>query len=283
MKPLSLALIGREISYSKSPEIFEAIFKHDRVCGEFALKSVEPEALGRWLREAAESGLDGLAVTIPYKAAVISLLDELDPTARIIGAVNCVAIKGRRLHGFNTDWIGFARLIAAYKADVSGGSAVIAGAGGAARAVVYALHHDYDIRRFVVLGRSAQALKQLKDYFEQVLEGSIVDIVTPGDSMPASLPSRTIAVNCTPLGGWREHNASPWRADCDWSRVAVYVDLNYNEGNRLVAEARSKGIAALDGSAMLIAQALEAYAVWTGRTVPFDPVYEAVFGGSGAG
>ena len=87
-----------------------------------------------------------------------------------------------------------------------------------------------------------------------------------------------IAVNCTPLGGWNHPASSPFPKRFDWSAIDIYYDLNYNNDNRLIATARNAGVTAIDGSAMLVGQALESFRIWSGLAVEYEPVYRTVFG-----
>ncbi len=88
-----------------------------------------------------------------------------------------------------------------------------------------------------------------------------------------------IVVNCTPMGGWNHPTESPLPGWFDWSSSRLYYDLNYNGDNHLVAAARASGVETIDGSAMLVAQALQSFYIWTGRKLTFEPVYAEVFGG----
>ena len=86
-----------------------------------------------------------------------------------------------------------------------------------------------------------------------------------------------IIVNCTPAGGWNQPDGSPLPESFSWPAGRIYYDLNYNQGNKVLIEARSAGLRCIDGSSMLVGQALQSYYLWTGHRVAFDAVYKDVF------
>ena len=112
------ALIGRNVAYSKSEDIFDAIFKLVGVPGQFDLFDVEPADLESRIRTLALDGVSGFSVTIPYKSSVIKLLDDIDPVARALEAVNSVCVDNNRLLGYNTDCYGFGIPLSEYNRAV---------------------------------------------------------------------------------------------------------------------------------------------------------------------
>jgi len=276
MKPLHFALAGEDIGYSRSPHIFEAMFELLGREGRFDLCSVDREQLESCVANMAGSGVTGFSVTIPYKQAIIRYLNTVDESARVVDAVNSVAIRDNRLHGYNTDCFGAS--FALKKAGFTGcGRTLIFGTGGAARAVVYALHRDFDVRRFLVSGRSVAQSNNFKKHFQQHIQDTDIETVSITKTSEMRDPGCGLVVNCTPLGGphYADQNplpdAFPWRAD------GLYFDLNYNENNAGVEQARGRGVKAIDGSTMLVAQAVESLRLWTGLEVAFEAVYKQVF------
>ena len=272
------ALIGRNVSYSKSEDIFDAIFKLVGISGQFDLFDVEPEDFENRIRTFALDGVSGFSVTIPYKSSIIEFLDDIDPVARTLEAVNSVCVDNGRLLGYNTDCYGFGIPLLEYNERLKHGHALILGCGGAARAVLYSLYVDLEVRRFTVAGRSRSRLKEftqkLGSRFERArIENAPLDTVSLRDRQRYDL-----VVNCTPLGGWNHSGESPLASSFDFTHCRIYYDLNYNRGNRIVQAAREAGISVVDGSAMLVGQAIRSCDIWTGQRVPFAPIYEAVFG-----
>ncbi len=273
-------LIGHRVSYSKSGDVFRAIFSHIGKKGAFDIFDVAPGDFHDQLVELVKDGVQGLSVTIPYKQAIMKHLQEIDTIARALKAVNSVSIDSNALCGFNTDCYGFSLPLRKYGEKLKLGTALILGCGGAARAAVYSLYTDYELTRFIVLGRKGLKLTEFRLSLERNLRRikitPVVEQELTGDTWEGA--SYDIIVNCTPLGGWNYPNEHPLPKGLRWQAGKMYYDINYNEGNNVVKSARDAGLIAIDGSAMLVGQALRSFDIWTGETVPFEPIYERVFG-----
>jgi 3-dehydroquinate dehydratase/shikimate dehydrogenase len=195
--------------------------------------------------------LCGLSVTIPHKSAVMPFLDEVDPVARAIGAVNTVVIKGDRLIGHNTDVEGAMQPLR--EIDLSGRGCAVLGAGGAARAIIYGLLGRG--ARVSVFARDIKRAGRLAEEF-----GVAVRAITELGSSDAE-----ILINATPVGmrGWAEGQSpvpSPWLR----GRKLVY-DLVYNPlDTALLKCARAEGCRTIGGLEMLVAQAGLQFQMWTG-------------------
>jgi len=277
MESFKFGLIGHNIGYSRSVDIFEIIYEVAHVKGSFENFDLAPDTFEKEFKKVVQKGINGLSVTIPYKSKVIPLLDGVTPIARALEAVNCISISQKRLHGHNTDIVGFSMPLKPYSEQLKRGNALVLGAGGSARSVIYSLHTDCEVSNFTVLGRSLEKMQNLQTSLKSSLLNS--EIVTASLDQFQFKPSEkySIAVNCTPLGGWNMPDESPLPDHFDWSNIKLYYDLNYNFGNKMVREALDHGVTALDGSQMLVAQALRAFELWTGQTVDFDDIYGRVF------
>ena len=131
-------VIGKKLAHTLSPEIHRAYFELSGRQGEYTAVELTEEEIARG-REFL-FGYDGVNVTIPYKQAVMPLLDGISDEAREIGAVNTIRREGGKLFGYNTDPYGFEAMLASRGIDPSGKSAYVLGYGGAARSVIYALN-----------------------------------------------------------------------------------------------------------------------------------------------
>ncbi len=271
-------LVGHNVAYSKSSEIFQAVFHQLQVEGQYELFDIEPDQFPARFKTLAVSDIQGLSVTIPYKRQVIPYLNDLDPVAKALEAVNSIHCDGNRCCGFNTDCYGFSLPLRPYLERLKSGRALILGCGGGARAVVYALYTDYQIKGCTVVSRDSDRLREFKRSMGKQLPNIEITTRRLGTSKPPVLSAWDIVVNCTPLGGFNHPDESPLPAWLDWSAVRIYYDLGYNEDNRLVATARAAGLIAIDGSAMLVGQALQSFYIWTGRKLDFEPIYKVVFG-----
>jgi shikimate dehydrogenase len=271
----SFGLLGENIGYSKSPDIFDAIFEVDDVNGTFELYDVRSDDLQTELPKIFQHLVGGLSVTIPYKQQVIPFLDEVEEPAAILDAVNSIAVRGK-LVGYNTDWLGFAVSLRKVVEPIEPGFTLVLGSGGAARAALYALWKDFDFREFLIASRGPESLEESRQTLERILSDATLETALSEDLKPAGHTYRAV-INATPLGGPNYPEESPLPPGFDWSQTEIYFDLNYNRDNQIVREAREAGVVALDGSAMLVAQALESYRLWTGHEVEFEPVYRRAF------
>jgi len=274
---LTFGLVGHNIGYSKSPDIFNSIFRHTQIDGEFRLFDFPPEEFEEQFRRLLEGGLTGLAVTIPYKQRVIAYLNEIDPVATALGAVNSISIREGHTSGFNTDSDGFSLPLRPHAALLNHGSAIVFGSGGGARAAVYSLRTDFNLSKFLVVGRSKQNLGGFSESMAECLGDVSIDLCLADNTAKINESAYDIIVNCTPLGGWNAPNGSPLPDRFRWRKGKVYYDLNYNRGNVLVDEAVREGLSSIDGSAMLVGQAIRSWHFWTGLQAEFDMIYADVF------
>jgi shikimate dehydrogenase len=268
------ALIGENIGYSLSPKIFEAIFCQLGIEGEFEVCSVGSDGLRLELSRLVDSGTSGIAVTIPHKNHIRTCLDEESDSVRSVGAVNSIAVTDGRTVGHNTDCYGFSYGLHRNGVTRIEGPVLVLGSGGAARAAMRALHSDFGADRFTISARTPERIDDLKQHFSK----SNVNIVRHSIKVGATDETKwSLVVNCTPLGGANAPHESPLPDGFGWDAVDLYYDLNYNADNGTLAEARASGVHSIDGSAMLVAQAVESFRLWTGREIDFEPVFEVVF------
>jgi shikimate dehydrogenase len=202
--------------------------------------------------------LRGFSVTIPHKTAVIPLLDEVDSTAREVGAVNTVAINQDKLTGYNTDVQGALEPLERL-GELESVSCAVIGAGGAARAVVYGLIKSGARAR--VFARNPRKASGLAERFGAP--------VFPLDAFPSS--DAEIVINTTPVGMHGHHEgASPVPRESLRGRRVAY-DLVYNPlDTQFLIDARAEGCQTISGLEMLIAQAALQFELWTGRKAPID-------------
>jgi shikimate dehydrogenase len=208
----------------------------------------------------------GLSVTNPHKQSIIEHLDELDPVAEAIGAVNTVKIDGDRLIGFNTDAPGFIAPLERRFGDLNGSRAIVVGAGGAARACVYALKRAG--AEVTLLARDESKASAFENEF-----GIVVDhLKTDLRKLTAD-----ILVNATPLGTRGEQQDATIATADELRNVKLVYDLVYNPTEtRLIREARSAGVPTLGGLDMLVAQGVKQFEIWTGLDAPLAAMRSAL-------
>jgi shikimate dehydrogenase len=281
-RKVRVGLIGHKIGYSKSGEIYTAIFDRLGLECDFQLLDVSPYELDTVVYRLRREGFIGSAVTIPHKHTMLSFLDRKDETVSILGATNSIAVAKTSLVGYNTDCAGFTYLAREIAGMTDMPRVAIVGTGGSARAVIFSLYSDLGCRSFFIFGRSQHSLEKIeRDLLMRFPEAEYdLRLMTDQTERIAQLDA---VVNCTPIGGWHYPDQSPLPTSLDWSATKRYLDLNYNDDNRALHEAAKSGVRTFDGSSMLVAQAIESARLWTGKTVDFAPVFAAVFPETGGG
>ena len=253
-----VALIGYPLKRRHSEIMHNAAFERFSINAGYELRELGPEAIGSFVLEARGDDWLGFQVTAPYKQVITEHLDEIEDGARRIGAVNSVLRReDGSLVGFNTDAPGFQRA-AEGQLDIqfSGMHVAVAGAGGVARAVVYAL---------VAAGATSVAICDLDPVKATDLAagfGASVQAVDVGSEFGKSLGRVDFAVNATTVGMIQPGVAFDPSVLRD---SAVVFDLVYNPPeSELLHRARARGLPASNGLGMLIAQAEIAFERWTG-------------------
>ncbi len=258
-----VGLIGANIQKSLSPALFEDASAAAGLQGHYHLMDFD-RLPGRRLEEllaaACAAGFAGTNVTYPCKEAVLPLLDEVSPEAREIGAVNTVTIdQGGRTVGHNTDRTGFRRSFEETlgRERATGKTALLVGAGGAGRAVAFALF-DLGLSRLLVHDRNDAQAAGLRN---AVGAGRCEIVADP----VAALGRAAGIVNATPVG-MAGFPGLPIPTDAiaaeHWLADVIYTPLE----TELVVAARAKGAAAMGGAGMCVHQAAEAFRLFTGRT-----------------
>jgi shikimate dehydrogenase len=252
-------VIGSPIRHSLSPALFTAAFQAAGLDWRYdAFEVPAGEAPGFLAGEGA--GLDGVSVTMPHKAAVIPVLDALDPVAERLGAVNCIArgADGRRT-GHNTDGAGFLDALRAdAELEVAGLRTLVLGAGGAARAVALALA-EAGAREVLVVNRSGDRAAQAVE-----LLGPVGRIGTPAEAGDAEL-----VVNATSVGMGDDDGVPIDPALLGPGQTVVDIVYHPLE-TPLLRAAAARGAATVGGLGMLVHQAAHAFRLWLGRPAPVD-------------
>ncbi|GIU82219.1 MAG: hypothetical protein KatS3mg006_1283 [Pyrinomonadaceae bacterium] len=263
------AIIAGNTEYSMSPYMHNTAFRYHGLNAVFVpmqVKNLE-NFIRRMVKETREIELNfkGFAVTNPHKEKIIEYLDEVDSTAREIGAVNTIKIENNRLIGFNTDCKGFIEPLLNVYGDLKEARVAVFGAGGAARACIYALKkHGADA---TVFARNLKKASNLCSEFGVELQ-PITDNALKGFD---------ILINATPLGTKGEfENESVVTAE-QIREIKLVYDLVYNPfQTKLMQEADKAQVPKIGGLAMLVAQAIEQQRIWTGLEAPMKEMSEAV-------
>nr|WP_234009178.1 shikimate dehydrogenase [Deinococcus sp. NW-56] len=268
-RPRQAYLYADPAAHSRSPAMHRAAFAHAGLAGTYEAVRVPAPELPAALARLREPGVLGANLSLPHKEAALSHLDGLTPAARAIGAVNTVVNRDGRLRGENTDAPGLLAALAEAQAPATG-LAVVLGAGGAARAAVWALRSQ---------GREVRVVNRTLARAEALVRDLGGTAQATGD---VSWPGVTLLINASSAGlDAPEETPLP---DFDFSRLppdALVYDMVYRPAEtRLLREARAAGLRAENGLSMLAHQARLAFLAWTGVDVPVS-VFRAAAGGAG--
>lgn len=251
-------VIGHPIKHSKSPIIHGHWIDRYGLQGSYEAIDIPPAELAARVRRLVAEGYAGFNVTIPHKEEIFKLCDDVDEKARIIGAVNTVKIDGGKLYGTNTDAFGFIENIKqnAPSFDFCRGKAVVIGAGGAARAILYGLLKE-GVPRIVLTNRT----REKSEILSRMAPGKIV--VADWADREGILEDAHLIVNTTALG---MTGKDPLELSLSMAPVdALVTDIVYAPlETELLRAAKQRGHQTVTGIGMLLHQARPAFSIWFG-------------------
>ncbi len=262
-------ILGHPVAHSMSPAMHNAALAAMDINGVYVPMDVLPEDLGAAVSGLRALGFVGLSVTVPHKEAVMDCIDEIDPVAERIGAVNTLLFRQRpgeeqiTVRGFNTDWLG-SNLALAEKIQLAGSRVLVLGAGGAAKGVCFGLVEAG--AEVMITNRTEQKGRDLADWLgcsfvpadqlDQVRADALVNTTSVGMEPYAE----NLAIDPGLLGNYR-----------------VVMDIVYAPlQTRLLREAAQAGCETIDGLAMLQFQAAVQLKIWTGQQPPRDVLRQAL-------
>jgi shikimate dehydrogenase len=240
--------------------------------------ATEPAArIGEAVAGVRALGMAGANVTVPHKQAVMPFLDNLTPAAQAIGAVNTIVVQADgRLLGDNTDAPGFISDLRDNGIDPQGKAALVLGAGGSARAIVYGLATS-GATAITVANRTLDRAGALVGTLQSLVpDCPLATCALPGD-LPMVASQSDLIINCTSLGMTPNTDALPWLADLSFRPNQAVYDLVYNpRQTRLLAQAAQDGARAMGGIGMLVWQGAIAFELWTGVVPPVAVMRHAI-------
>ncbi|HSL85517.1 MAG TPA: shikimate dehydrogenase [Bacteroidales bacterium] len=241
-------LLGRKISYSKSPEIHHRLYQKKRMDISYDLFDIPREEIRYFIDSLTLKGIIGFNVTIPYKEEIISYIHEMDSTALECGAVNTVVIKNGWRIGYNTDVYGFMQSLKDNRVTVKGKDVLILGSGGAAKAVYTALK-----KLEANIHMSFRSETRMKEFPEALS-------VTPLDDVH-DVSQFILVVNCTKLGNI-DNDEMPIEIK-EYSSNTILYDLNYEPvHSAFLRHGTSIGLQVINGESMLLNQAMKSQELW---------------------
>lgn len=254
---MKFGLLGRVLGHSLSPQIHQALFRALGTEDTYELLEREPEEVASFVQENPE-GLRGSNVTIPYKETVLPYLAAIAPEAAKIGAVNTLSFTPQGVKGYNTDYLGFDRMLQAAGISLEGAAVTVLGNGGAAKAVLQVLA-DRRAASIRILVRDRAKAEDALAHFLAQRPDTLLE--TYGSAEREGRGGQVI-INTTPVGMFPKVGESPVSAAFT-ARFAAAVDIIYNPGEtRFLADARETGARTYNGLYMLVAQAVASEEIW---------------------
>ena len=262
-----VVLIGHPVSHSLSGAMQQAAFDDQGIDATYELWDRAPIALPEAIEELRGDDFLGANVTIPHKEKVVPLVDRLTEEAHATGAVNTITKEGKRLIGHNTDVPGFrVALDGLVGRQKMPRAAVVLGAGGGARAVVYGLITE-GFQRIVVFNRHLHRAEALVKHFGRSAAHMELRAMPWHESIiEAELAKSKVLVNATSIGLTSDETPIPGEL---LPPDLLVLDLIYNR-TRLLRDAEAAGSAATDGELMLLHQGAAAFSLWTGKPAPLE-------------
>jgi shikimate dehydrogenase len=266
-------VIGDPLEHTLSPAIQNAAFQHlglDCVFLAFPGKSANVEKAMAGVRGL---GIGGLNVTMPHKNAVIPYLDEVDEAAKFLGSVNTIVNRDGRLRGFSTDGAGALNALKANGADPHGKKVVVLGAGGAAKAIAYALAPEAE--ELTLLNRTPQKTHELTKALYMKFIGKINSGSLSTSDLWKNLQDADILINATSVG--MHPNADESIVQAKWLKPGLTVmDIVYNPvETKLAADAKAAGAKVVSGVEMLVYQGAASFEIWIGKKAPVEVMRQA--------
>lgn len=267
-----VALIGHPVEHSFSPPMHNRAFEKLNMDYAYVAFDVEPANLKSAIEGAKALNIKGFNVTIPHKISVIEFLDEIDEVASLIGAVNTIDFKNMK--GYNTDGIGAVKAIEEVT-SIKGKNVVIAGAGGASRAISFYIA-KYGADTMTILNRNPLKAQNLASDVSN--SGLIGEVKSDSISeINAYLADADILIDTTPVGMHPNVDDEPIATSQNMHEDLVVFDAVYNPNETvLLKEAIKAGAKPVYGIKMLLYQGAESFKIWTGRDAPVDEMEMAL-------
>ncbi len=280
-----VGVMGWPVEHSLSPQMHNAAFAALNMDWCYVPLRVHPDQITKAVRGLAALGFRGANATIPHKQALLPNLNWIDPAAQKIGAANTLVItppdeghEPSRLLGYNTDAHGMLAALQAH--GLAPGKnihrAVVVGAGGAARAVVWGLATS-EVSEITLLNRDqARASALAADLAADLAPSACHPLPFTDEILVESVRAADLLINTTPLGMWPHPEASIWPSTAPLPANIAVFDLVYNPlETRLLAQARQAGALPVDGLEMLVHQGALSFKLWTDREAPVDVMRSA--------
>jgi len=268
-----VGLFGYPVRHTLSPAMQNAAFEALRLDYAYLPFEVSPDDLEDAVKSLAALGIAGVNVTIPHKERVIPLLDEVSEKARLIGSVNTIQVKDRRLIGYNTDAYGFGKSLSEEGGmDPASKKIFVMGAGGVSRAICFQCALS-GAKELVIADLDPERSRALGKAVSASFPACGVEIcgVSPRE-IEKSVSGKDLFINATPVGMKPD---DPPLIRTEWLETSTVVfDVIYNPAEtRLLHEAKARGLSTINGTGMLVYQGARAFELFTGMKPPVETMF----------
>ncbi len=273
-----IGVIGHPIKHSYSPLMHNTAFVLDGLNYIYLPFDVHTSNLKAALKGMIAFGFVGFNVTIPHKEKIIEFMNDISEEASVIGAVNTISNENGKLHGYNTDVAGVTETLLPFKDELVDSEVSVIGAGGAARAVIYALIRTFKVAKINIINRTFQKAESLKEYFDAKMH---YDSFSTYELMPPDivkvLGNSKLIVNTTSIGMFPNIDDTPTTIGESFNEKQIVFDIIYTPiKTKFLQTAEKNGAITLNGLKMFVEQGARSYEIWTGNKMPVDPVYHTL-------
>jgi len=267
-------VIGDPVEHSLSPVMHNAAFKELNLDFVYVAFTVRKDELRNAIAGARSLQVHGLNVTMPHKTSIMKHLDEIDPTAKFIGAINTVLNADGKLIGYITDGVGAIKALKENRVSLEGKKLLLLGAGGASKAIAF--HAAQEVGELKILNRTTQKAKELAEALHKKFDKKVSGNMLSSETIKKELEDTDILVNATSVGMHQNVNQS--LVDSTWLRPDLCVmDIIYNPlETKLAKDAKSVGAKVISGIEMLVYQGAASFEIWTNRPAPVKVMKEAI-------
>lgn len=281
--PIRVGVLGDPVEHSLSPQMQNAALKHGKIDMQYARFHILPDELRDALELLGELDFIGANLTVPHKIAVLDRVDNVEPGARKMGAINVIAIRNKKLSGFNTDGLAFSRAIREeFAVDLRDLRVLVLGAGGAGRSIARQCAME-NCERLVIANRTFDKAKQVANELQDYFTGPKVfgpvprlqAILWEEAAFRFQIANIDLIVNATPLGLNRaDAPAIPARLLAP--HLMIYDTVYSPARTALLGAAAAAGARAANGLSMLLHQGALSFQIWFERDAPIDAMRKAL-------
>jgi shikimate dehydrogenase len=272
----TIALLGHPVAHSISPQFQQAALDACGIDARYEAWDVLPEDLAIAVERLRSGSVLGANVTIPHKEAIAPMVERPDALVEQMGAANTVIRRDGVLHATNTDVVGIVRSLEEEHVAVRGRNVVLLGAGGAARAVVFAMRRA-GAARLTIANRTEERAHAVAQLAGEALATAIVPLDPEAPDLREAVREAALVINATSLGMLHgpDAEATPLPADAFAPGQAAFDLVYVPERTPFLAAAESAGAQPIGGLAMLVHQGAESFRLWTGQQAPLDVMFAA--------